>query len=704
MLSPVAFAPIATAVALCLLVLADRRDPRVRLATTRLALWLFGEHVAADETRVERGRRRLRAAAVPSTYRRFAARALLFGAAFGLAGGALGASLAAWLVVAGPDAASAAGEPVRGLVAPLAAVWSVVSDVVGESAARFVLLSCGGAALAVALALGAYRAHWASLRQRAAARRGRIESTLPRTVAFVYALSRSGVPLSAVLDTLAANRRAYGEAAEEFAVGVRETDLLGADVLTALRRTARRTPSDDLEEFAENLASVLESGRSVSAFLRSQYDQYREEAESQQEQYLELLAAFAEMYVTLLVAGPLFLVTVLVIVGLVLSSTLDLVRFVAYVGLPLASAGFLVYVDSVTGSLRGPGNAEGASATDSNRAGRTVASATDGGVALDDRRADPGRRADRKRLAAYDRTRTVRRWASDPLGSIRRRPAATFAATVPLGALWVALRADLVGATEPVDALAAIDGPAAAAGAVALGAFAVVYELEKRRLRAVEAAIPDFLDRLASVNEAGLTVVASVERVARSDLGALTPELRRARRDVAWGAEVGTALRRMDRRIGSRAVRRALTLVVHATRVSGDVAPVLRIAADEARADRRLADARRREMVTYLLVIYLAFLVFLGIVAALTVSFVPAIEAAQASAVEEAPSAVGSPLIGGADGADAGAYALALHHACLVQAVCSGLIAGQLGEGSVADGAKHAAVLLVAASVAFSLL
>ena len=42
-----------------------------------------------------------------------------------------------------------------------------------------------------------------------------------------------------------------------------------------------------------------------------------------------------------------------------------------------------------------------------------------------------------------------------------------------------------------------------------------------------------------------------------------------------------------------------------------------------------------------------------------------------------------------------------LFHACLVQALFSGLIAGQMGESSIAAGVKHSCVLLVIALIAF---
>jgi flagellar protein FlaJ len=43
-----------------------------------------------------------------------------------------------------------------------------------------------------------------------------------------------------------------------------------------------------------------------------------------------------------------------------------------------------------------------------------------------------------------------------------------------------------------------------------------------------------------------------------------------------------------------------------------------------------------------------------------------------------------------------------LYHACLVEALFSGLIAGQMGESSLASGVKHSCVLLIIALVAFN--
>ena len=170
-------------------------------------------------------------------------------------------------------------------------------------------------------------------------------------------------------------------------------------------------------------------------------------------------------------------------------------------------------------------------------------------------------------------------------------------------------------------------------------------------------------------------------------------------RDVEWGATVGQALARMERRTGAPTVSRAVTLIRNAMAASGDISPVLRIAADEANEIRRLERERRQEMLTYLVVIYISFFVFLGIIVALTVAFIPAIESAGAAGgaggIDGGVAGVDPGIVGGIGDVDTDAYELLFFHAAAIQGVCSGIAAGQLGEGTVSDGVKHATVLLV---------
>lgn len=104
----------------------------------------------------------------------------------------------------------------------------------------------------------------------------------------------------------------------------------------------------------------------------------------------------------------------------------------------------------------------------------------------------------------------------------------------------------------------------------------------------------------------------------------------------------------------------------------------------------------------YVLIIYLSFAVFLGIAAALQTILIPAIPTAEEVGVT-AGSGIQLPFDIAGSGEKA-AYSLVLFHAAVVQATCSGFIAGQMAEGRVRDGAKHVAVMVFIAYVVFLVL
>ncbi|NHN58329.1 MULTISPECIES: type II secretion system F family protein [Halorussus] len=690
---------------------------RVDRAVAHLALTAFGGWVGGRGRHRARRRRLLQAVHVGETYRTYAAKTWLYAGVAGVAGSVLGVYLAAGALAVlriSPEAMRAALPTRLDFLASLL----VLPDLsLGQ---LFALLLTSSATLGVAAGGLTYWLRWETLSYRANARERKIDESLPRTVAFVYALSRSGMAFPEILRTLARNRAVYGEAAEEFGVAVKAMDYAGLDVLTAIERTAERTPSEKFGEFADNLASVLQSGQSISGYLDDQYRRYQEDAEAQQESFLELLATLAEAYVSVFVVAPLLFITILVIMGLMaLGDTLPLLQFLTYAAIPLANVGFVVYLDSITESLRATREARdvdlasaalaGVRRTDDDTAERTGVQKPDvdgeAVVATEAVRSDGGQVADEavlnfERLRAFEDVRWIREALADPVATVRDDPTVVLYAAVPLGLLSVLVRAwpHLVAGTF---SLRVADDFVVQAALVVVGAFAVVQELHRRRIAAIEAAVPDFLDRLASVNEAGMSVVESLGRIARSDLGALDEEVDRLWTDIEWGVDAEAALYRFEDRLDTPTITRVVSLIANAMAASGDVARVLRIAADDAQASRRLKRQRRQEMVTYVVIIYLSFAVFLVIVAALDAILIPNLPT---DAATSTGSAVGGGPLANISSVDTDAYTLLFFHAALVQSVCSGLVAGQMGEGSVRNGAKHAAVMLAIAYGVFLVL
>jgi flagellar protein FlaJ len=678
----VEFLPLVLALAVVATLALGRISARVGVRVAMVAYRLFGTvRIEADARR----RRRLRMAGIGTPYRVYASKTYLYAAAAAFVGTVLGIYLGAAVIRFVGVAAIAERVP----DGPFRSMPAVLLSL---SVQQFLVLGAASLAVGLLAAGGVYFVRWQLPAFRADSRRRYIDAAMPRTVAFVYALSRGGMSFPAVMRTLSANRGVFGAAAEEMTAGVRDIDLFGADVVTAVRDLSRRTPSEGFQNFAENLSSVLQSGRNLSRFLEEEYRRYRDRAEEQQEEILELLATTAEVYVTVVVAGMLFLITILLVIGLTSGDTLALVRLITYVVLPATNVLFLAYLSEITQPLRaGRERADPPTvASGGSPAGRGIDGApeavSDGGPVADGGRLPPADAANRRRLRAYRRLRALRTGVGSPVRSLLARPELVLYLAVPfaLGYVLVGLPVAFEGGLA-VDVL---DDVLVRAALLVGGSYAVVYEASSRRLNRMEASLPDLLERLASLNEAGVSVVSSFDRVRETDVEGLDEEVERIWRDVQWGATVEEALEGFGARVRTPAVTRIVTLLTNAMRASNDIGPVLRIAAEQARSDLRLRRQRRQEMFTYLVVIYVSFLVFVVVIGAIDTVLIPNLP--------EAPTADGYSIGGFLQmgTTDTAGYRLVFFHAALIQSALSGLVGGQMGEGSVRDGVKHATIML----------
>jgi len=679
--------------------LAAKSNDRLDRSLNRIARVLFGQFISENSER----ERRLEAAYINTTYRTYAAKTLLFTLLALVAGVVAGGYLVAGvLAVFEPLVRALAGLP-RTITRPFGIRPDYIFVI--SSQARLFVTVAGGFVIGVVSALFAYVFRWQLPASTATVRARGIEEGLPRTTAFMYALARGGMEFPEILRTLARNRDVYGEAANEMSVTVREMDLFGRDMITALRRMASRTPSEQFKTFAENTTSILQSGSDLPAFFSDQYERFRDEQEERQEEILELLATIAEAYVTVLVAGMLFLVTILLVFGLLIADTLLFLMLLIYLMIPLGNAGFGLVLQQKLDEL-GIAQKSGANLLSH----LSVSTPVRASPPTDRRRSDGGfpderEQENRRMLALYDRVSRLKHWLRDPLRTFLWNPTKLFWVTVPIAAAVFLFRLPTAFQAEGI-AIRTFDDLVIQSSLFVLVTYAIVRVYYKRRIDRIEAATPELLQRLASLNEAGMSVVEGLDRLRESDLGVLSPEIDRIWRDIQFGSNVDDSLVRFGRRVRTLAVTRVVTLLANAMRASGDLGPVLRVAAEQARAEVKLKRQRSQKMMTYLVVIYVSFFVFLVIVMAVNEVLVPSLPEAVPTPDEGAAARIpgGASAFSQLGNVNKAAYSLVFFHAAMIQALFAGFIAGQLGEGSVRDGAKHATIMVTIAYVVFLLL
>lgn len=511
----------------------------------------------------------------------------------------------------------------------------------------------------------------------------RINLLLHHAVAYMYAMRQGGAEMMAVFRAISGSSSVYGEVAHEFRRVVRDADYFGYDVITALRHLQETTPSEKLQEFVQDLVSVVESGGDMLAFLETRVRTYQEEARFEQKTFLSTLQLVAEAYVTLFVAGPLFIIIVMVVMGFVSSTSVVQLSVIIYLLIPVGSLFFILFVDAVSIKTEGIERYTGI---------RWLHEFGDARV--EERTGDEPLV---RQLAHYDRIRKLRSFLHHPFQAFLIEPNRTFYVAVPVALAYVLLAVLATPAYPDVEVLIdVLDDHLIVALLIVLLPFGICYQIWRTKVMGLEAGIPQFLNRLSGINQVGLTLAQAITILVKADLGVLTYEIRKIKRDIEWGASVQDALVRFEERIRTPTIARAVTLITTASRMTGDIGVVLNIAARDAAISETLKRERRAEMFIYTAIVYLVFIVFIFVVAVIDAQFLSVLAGVDTLAPGSMPGGIsfGSTSIA--------TFERLLFHACLIQALFTGLIAGEMGEGSLRAGVKHAAIMVFIAFVIFT--
>jgi archaeal flagellar protein FlaJ len=151
----------------------------------------------------------------------------------------------------------------------------------------------------------------------AAKSRGKaIDSKIGPSMSFVSAMASADVNVDQIFKELA-RQKVYGQIAEEAAWITRDTELLGVDILTALRTGATRTPSKRFQDFLQGVVTTATSGGQLKPYFLSKAEQYERENKLDRQKRVETMGLMAETFVTVVVAFPLFLVIIIAIFAII---------------------------------------------------------------------------------------------------------------------------------------------------------------------------------------------------------------------------------------------------------------------------------------------------------------------------------------------------------------------------------------------------
>ncbi|MGE4275204.1 MAG: type II secretion system F family protein [Candidatus Methanomethylophilaceae archaeon] len=230
--------------------------------------------------------------------------------------------------------------------------------------------------------------------------------------------------------------------------------------------------------------------------------------------------------------------------------------------------------------------------------------------------------------------------------------------------------------------------------AVATGPYGFYNSIQIKKKKDIEKRLPDFLRDVAEAGRFGMTLADAIHIASHGKYGKLTPEIKRMAAQIEWGVSVTDALQLFVDRVETPLVQRMIAIIIKANDAGGNVADVLSMVAHDAREVQLSEDERKMEMATYMIVIYIAYFVFIATIFIMNSVFLPSmmntdIEGAGISMINVAVIAQIQVI-----------FVLSV----IVHAVGDGLMAGVLADGSLSNGMRHSFIMLLSGVLALRIL
>lgn len=173
-----------------------------------------------------------------------------------------------------------------------------------------------------------------------------IDKRISTAMSFISAMASADVNVDVIFKELA-RQPIYGEICKEAEWITRDTELLGVDILTALKRSISRTPSKKLQDFLQGVITTSTSGGQLKPYFLLKAEEYEKEAKLDLKARMETLGLMAESFVVVVVAFPLFLVLILAIMAIIggsAGSTMMILYMVVLLMIPLSQFGFIFII------------------------------------------------------------------------------------------------------------------------------------------------------------------------------------------------------------------------------------------------------------------------------------------------------------------------------------------------------------------------
>lgn len=273
--------------------------------------------------------------------------------------------------------------------------------------------------------------------------------------------------------------------------------------------------------------------------------------------------------------------------------------------------------------------------------------------------------------------------------------------------------------------------------------YGLISFLRNRAIREVEDQFPSFLKDLAESKRGGMTIIQAFESAKETDYGRLNSETEKIHNELTWGIPFPEVMERFSERMsGSAVIQESISILLQGFRSGGNITKTIESIAEDSANLKEVIQKKNAQTKQQILIMYVIFFLFVGITVGIYLMLGQLLGLGQpgegalqnvdfiggggegvtnycnGEIIYAQPLCTISEIFGfvpdqatqeglGSDYSEEYKYGQMAYYKGLlfamlmIQGMCTGAVAGQIGEGSPAAGIKHAMVMLPIAFLVF---
>ena len=147
-----------------------------------------------------------------------------------------------------------------------------------------------------------------------------IDRELPFALSHMSIISSTGASPIVVFNEIASTE--HGKISEEFGKLVNSIEIEGLDVIAAMTKLAKNTPSTLLRSLLVDLTKIVHTGSSLESYFYDRLTRVMELKRQIQREFVQDLSFYAEIYVTLVLMSTLIGILFVTLGGMLMGGTI----------------------------------------------------------------------------------------------------------------------------------------------------------------------------------------------------------------------------------------------------------------------------------------------------------------------------------------------------------------------------------------------